>query len=317
MQMNEAAIRAVNPDIIYFSSTGYGDSGPFVGKAMHAGTASAAVGSLQHQASFWMDPARCEGLGLDDLEALASHFGTGANGDAASAASAASALSLAILAKKRFGVGQYVRTTMLAGNAYSYSEDFNSYEGKSSRRPVDPEQLGASAVYRLYPAAHGWVFLATPRQSEWDDFCRAAQLDWADDPRFTTPEARQANDDLLAEKLATLFGTRVAEDWESLLAPKGVGCVAVFTASMSEFACTDPAVRETGQVVEVDHPIFGRFLRHGLPQRFSETPGRLGTGCWAGQHTHAVLTELGYSAERIAQLEADGITAVRRDQRAP
>src|SRR5205823_3787286 len=108
-----------------------GDSGPFAAKAMHAGTASVAVGSLHHQAATWLDPRRAEGLDLDELEAVATGFGSGAhNGDAASAASAASALMLAILAKKRLGIGQYVRTTMLVGNAYSYSDEFNAYAGK-------------------------------------------------------------------------------------------------------------------------------------------------------------------------------------------
>ena len=70
-------------------------------------------------------------------------------------------------------------------------------------------------------------------------------------------------------------------------------------------------------VVEDDHPIFGAILRHGLPQAFSETPGRLATGCWAGQHTDDVLKELGYEAERIENLHACGACAVGRERIAP
>jgi crotonobetainyl-CoA:carnitine CoA-transferase CaiB-like acyl-CoA transferase len=325
MLMNEAVIRAINPDIIYFSSTGYGDSGPFVGKAMHAGTASAAVGSLHYQASSWLDPATAKGLSLDELENVAARFGMGAHiGDAAAAASSASALILAILAKRRFGLGQYVRTTMLVGNAYSFSDDLNTYEGKPPSRLVDPEQLGLSPLYRLYPAASGWVFLAVPRQSEWETFCDVAGLALGDDPRFATAASREANAQALADELTLVFVNQSADAWEAALAPKGVGCVAVYEGSPSvastyegpatEFACTNPAVRSTGHVVEVDHPLFGRLLRHGLPHRFSETPGFLGTGCLAGQHTHEVLSELGYTPDRIAQLEADGAITPRRHQ---
>jgi crotonobetainyl-CoA:carnitine CoA-transferase CaiB-like acyl-CoA transferase len=315
MRMNEDVIRSVNPDIVYFSATGYGDSGPFVGKAMHAGTASVAIGSAHHQAPTWLDPRRASGAGPDELDQLGARFGSGANnGDAASAASAASALVLGIFAKRRLGIGQYVRTTMLIGNAYSYSDDFNSYDGKPQSPLPDPDQLGLSPLYRLYPTASGWVFFAAPSADDWRDFCQVAAPELADDPRFSTVEDRATNEAALASALTNLFAQRSAGEWEATLARRGVGCVEVYEGSASQFACTDPDIRSTGHVVEVDHPIFGPILRAGLPQRFSETPGRLGTGCWAGQHTRSVLEELGYSNERIATLEAKGITATRRGQ---
>jgi crotonobetainyl-CoA:carnitine CoA-transferase CaiB-like acyl-CoA transferase len=318
MRMDEASIRAVNPDVVYFSATGYGDSGPFVGKAMHAGTAAVAVGAAHHQASTWLEPARAAGSTPEQLEALVSHLGGGANnGDAAAAASAASALMLAMFAKCRLGIGQYVRTTMLVGNAYSYSDDFNSYDGKPRGLLPDPEQLGLSPLYRLYPASSGWVFLAAPGDDDWATFCKFAAPTLGDDPRFADAESRLRNTAALSDALEALFRTRSATEWEAALTPEGIGCVAVHEGSASEFACVDRGVRETGQIVEVDHPIFGRFLRAGLPQRFSVTPGRLGTGCWAGQHTYQVLRELGYSEERIADLQARGVTASRREQRRP
>jgi crotonobetainyl-CoA:carnitine CoA-transferase CaiB-like acyl-CoA transferase len=224
---------------------------------------------------------------------------------------------LAILAKKRLGIGQYVRTTMLVGNAYSYSDEFNAYAGKPASRLTDPDQLGLSPVYRLYRAASGWVFLAIPNDDDWRSFCQVVDSVLADDPRFSSAEGRDAHAKELSGRLQILFSSRPGQAWEDILAPKGIGCVTVYEGGASKFACTDRALRSTGHVVEVDHPIFGRFLRHGLPQRFSETPGHLGTGCWAGQHTHTILTELGYSSERTAQLEADGIIAVRRNQHKP
>jgi crotonobetainyl-CoA:carnitine CoA-transferase CaiB-like acyl-CoA transferase len=56
-------------------------------------------------------------------------------------------------------------------------------------------------------------------------------------------------------------------------------------------------------VVEVEHPRFGTVLRAAPPVSFSETPGRVAPSCLLGEHTEAILAELGYSPEQIADLE--------------
>jgi crotonobetainyl-CoA:carnitine CoA-transferase CaiB-like acyl-CoA transferase len=65
-------------------------------------------------------------------------------------------------------------------------------------------------------------------------------------------------------------------------------------------------LRETGLVVEVEHPLFGSILRAGPPVGLSETPGRVAPGCLVGQHTESILAELGYAPERIEELRATG-----------
>jgi crotonobetainyl-CoA:carnitine CoA-transferase CaiB-like acyl-CoA transferase len=107
--------------------------------------------------------------------------------------------------------------------------------------------------------------------------------------------------------LAAALADRAAGTWEAELTPRGVAVVEVFEGSMADFTNTDGTLRELGMVGEVDHPIFGTVLRHGVPVRFSETPGRLAPGCMLGQHTDALLAELGYSAERIDALKEAGI----------
>ena len=103
-----------------------------------------------------------------------------------------------------------------------------------------------------------------------------------------------------------MFATEAAAAWEGLLTEAGVACVEVFGASHSEFTCTDPVLRETGLVVEVEHPRFGSVLRAGPPVALSETPARAAPGCLVGQHTAAILAELVYPPERIDQLAAQG-----------
>jgi crotonobetainyl-CoA:carnitine CoA-transferase CaiB-like acyl-CoA transferase len=178
------------------------------------------------------------------------------------------------------------------------------YEGKVPLPMTDPDLNGISALYRLYEAAGGWVFLAAPRQEEWEVLARTVgRADLLTDARFATSEELAAKDEALAAELGSVFATRKADEWEALLVSEGVACVEPYPATMSEFTATDPVLRETGLSAEVDHPTFGRIVRHGLPVRFSETPGRLAPGCVLAQHTRPILEELGYSPERIAELE--------------
>jgi formyl-CoA transferase len=60
---------------------------------------------------------------------------------------------------------------------------------------------------------------------------------------------------------------------------------------------------KTGLTVEVDHPVFGPIVRHGLPVALSETPGRIAPSCLRGEHTDGILAELGYTAAEIDALK--------------
>ena len=64
------------------------------------------------------------------------------------------------------------------------------------------------------------------------------------------------------------------------------------------FTSFDPVLRETGLTVEIDHPMFGPIVRAAPPVSFSETPGKVAPPCVRGEHNHAILSEIGYSAGR-------------------
>lgn len=70
-------------------------------------------------------------------------------------------------------------------------------------------------------------------------------------------------------------------------------------------------MRETGLVVEIDDPRFGRVLRHGLPVTLSETPGVVAPGSTVGQHTEMILLGHGISAADVADLVDRGIVRGR------
>jgi crotonobetainyl-CoA:carnitine CoA-transferase CaiB-like acyl-CoA transferase len=295
----------LNPNLVYFHASGYGVDGPYASRPIFAQCATAVAGAVHRQSAFWMDPALTEGMNIAEIQAVILPRMRGlTDGDSNAALAGVTALSMALYHKRRTGQGQYLSSSMLGGNLWAYADDAVRYAGKKPLAPADPDLDGVHALYRLYQASDGWVFLAAPHQPEWERLTSALDRgDLASDPRFATAADRAENDNDLISELAVVFKSRTAGDWEADLVPNGVACVEAYGATMSEFTATDPVLKETGLVAEVDHPLFGRILRHGLPVRFSETPGRLAAGCLRGQHNRSIMAELGYGPERIAELE--------------
>ena len=106
-----------------------------------------------------------------------------------------------------------------------------------------------------------------------------------------------------------MFASRDAADWERLLVPYDVACVEVSRTPLSEFTISNPAMVDNGFVAEVDHPMFGRHLRHGPIVTLSKTPGVAGPGCLVGEHTRKILGDLGYAEEQIDDLGRRGVVA--------
>jgi crotonobetainyl-CoA:carnitine CoA-transferase CaiB-like acyl-CoA transferase len=247
---------------------------------------------------------------LQELRAIATTLfrANEANPDPNTSVVVGTAALLALVARRRLGVGQQVYVDMLGANAWANGDDFIRYAGKPERPAPGPDLLGLCATYRLYAAREGWVFLALLQESEFAAFCAAANAEHvAADPRFGTAAARASNDAALAEALSAVLSTRSADDWERALAPNGIGCVRADGPVPGEFWLDDAHVRENGFVVPVKHPRYGDSVRWGTLTRFSRTPEQPGPGCLSGDHTDVILAELGYSEDAVQRLRGAGV----------
>jgi crotonobetainyl-CoA:carnitine CoA-transferase CaiB-like acyl-CoA transferase len=302
------SLASVNPDQVYLYAAAYGSDGPYSARPAFAPTMGVAAGHRAYQLG-WPEALRHSSpLSFDEgVAALAEQRRNGggptANADAAAAMVVGTAQLLGLVARQRRGMGQYLETTMLCSNAYVVSEDFFDYEGKEPTAKHD--ENGVSALYRLYPASEGWVFLAAPLESDWEAVRLALEL--GDDPRFSSGQDRAAHDSELAQVIGAVLSGRSAEDWEAALSVQDVTCVEVSRGSFSEFTISSETVRANEFVNEVVHPLFGTHLRHGAVARFSVTPASPGPACLVGQHTRSALLELGYTDDQIADLQARGV----------
>jgi crotonobetainyl-CoA:carnitine CoA-transferase CaiB-like acyl-CoA transferase len=301
-------LQTLKPDLVWVSANGYGPDGPSARRPSTHPVAGAVAGGALYQAGSAMPPERCESLAEVREAARQLMRANEPNPDPNTSVVIASATLLALLAKRRFGVGQRVLVNMLAANAYANGDDFLSYRGKAPRPPVDAELHGLGACYRLYPAREGWVFLAAPSDAEWSALCAAAgRPELAADQRFTTAQARSRNEALLADALAALFRERHADAWEALLAPAGIGCVRADAAAPGRFFACDAHMLANGFSPPAVHRRLGELRRWGPLVTCNGGTERCGAGVLAGEDTDALLAEIGRSSAEITRLREAGI----------
>jgi crotonobetainyl-CoA:carnitine CoA-transferase CaiB-like acyl-CoA transferase len=130
--------------------------------------------------------------------------------------------------------------------------------------------------------------------------------EWARDPRFAKNPDRVTNREMLDDLIAQALKREKSSTWIEKLRAAGVPCGPI--NSVAE-ALTDPHTLARGMVRAVKHPKVGDLRMLGIPFRFSATPEAIRRAPpLLGQHTEEVLgTELGFSAERMAQLRREKV----------
>jgi crotonobetainyl-CoA:carnitine CoA-transferase CaiB-like acyl-CoA transferase len=227
---------------------------------------------------------------------------TNAQADGFAALGVATAMLLGLLARERGHGGQQMLTTMINTNAHAMSAQVVDYPGSGGEPAPDLDMRGLSALYRTYDTTDGWVFLAATTQREWERLTSVAPFTTlAGDERFSDGSSRAANDGTLADALAAIFSSGGKDDWERDLRAADIGCVAVTTTSIEEMLWSDFGVKSE-YLAWVDHHVYEHHPRMAPLVRLSRSATQVGYGPLLGEHTDAVLTELGRTPEQIKDL---------------
>jgi formyl-CoA transferase len=125
------------------------------------------------------------------------------------------------------------------------------------------------------------------------------QSGWITDPDFATPDARLPRLKEVFDAVEAWTKTKTKFEAMAILNEYDIPCGPIL--SMEELA-NEPSLRATGTIVEVDHPTRGKYLSVGNPIKMSDSPTDVTRSPLLGEHTEAVLAEIGYSAMDIATL---------------
>lgn len=284
-----AAMRALNPRLVYASISGFGEDGPYRMRPGFDQIAQGLGGLMSVTGAPGGGPMR---VGIPVADLTAGLF-------------AAQGIMAALLEREASGEGQWVQVSLLASQIAMMDFQAARYlmEGEV------PGQAGnnhpTSIPTGVFATSDGYVNIAASGNAIWVRLARALGLDaLVDDTRFDTGAARLLHRDELNGLIEAVTRTRRSADWVEALAAAEVPCGPVY-AMDQVFA--DPQVRHLGMAPTVRHPDLGEVALVGQAIKLSRTPAELRTAtAGLGEHTDEVLQELGYSAQEVAAMRAEG-----------
>ena len=198
---------------------------------------------------------------------------------------------------------------MLATTGYAMSAHLVRFNGAPEWQLPDNGQHGVKARQRLYRCAEGWVYVGCHNDREWRALTAALERpEWGEDHRFADDESRDAHDVDLTNELAATLASRPAEVWARRARLHDAPLVAVSALPK------DGWMEQEKLLIEADHPVFGSYWRPPAKVGFEGFATRLAPACAAGEHTRAILAELGHDSAAINHLTAMGVTQAWPDE---
>jgi len=280
----EAALRELNPQLIYVSISGVGEGGPYAKKRVY----DPIIQGLSGFADLQADPKTRRPQMIRTIVA-----------DKTTAIFAAQAIAAALFARERTGEGQHIRLAMLDTMiAYLWPEAMTQYT------VIGHEATTADPTARpdlIFETADGYITVGTISDSEWQGFCAASgRPSLAEDPRFNTPSGRSVNATERILLMAEIIKERPTAEWLQRLDANDVPSAPALRRN-EVIANEQVLAREL--IVELDHPDIG-WVRQPVPAaRFDRTPARIqGPAPRIGEHSAAILADLGLEPAEIERL---------------
>ena len=281
-------LKARHPRLIVCDISGYGDSGPYRDRKAYDLLIQAEAGFLSVTGT--QETPSKAGCSIADI---------------AAGMYAYSSILAALLQRGRTGSGCRIDISMF--DAMTEWMGFPLYYAFDGAEP--PRRRGASHAtifpYGTFPVAGGgMVLFGIQNEREWKQFCSAVleQPTLADDPRFASNAARVANRDALDAIIVSAFATLSSEEATRRLEGAGIANARV---NDMHGVWNHPQLAARHRWTEIDSPAgpLPALLPPGFPGAFEPHMGAVPA---LGEHTDAILAELGLAATDIARLRTEG-----------
>jgi crotonobetainyl-CoA:carnitine CoA-transferase CaiB-like acyl-CoA transferase len=285
-------LRSVNPKLVYCSISAFGQTGPYADMPGFDTLGQAMSGLLSVLTD--LDAPKVMGIALSDyVTGLSSGYG----------------ILGALLARQKAGEGSRVETSLLQATLSFIGETAAGY----LRTGVIPDRLAR------VKNAHAFAFLAkgglplvihcSVPEKFWLALLKAVnRSDLAADKRFKDRDERRRHYQELHDELSKVFVTRTRSEWLKRLAENDVPAGPLYNVAE---VLADPQINHLGLVEEVEHPKVGRLKLVGAGVSYTNLPEKAtAPPPLVGEHTKAILAELGYSERGIDELEGEGVVKI-------
>ncbi|KAA8880601.1 CoA transferase [Nocardia colli] len=277
----------IKPDLIWASGTGFGETGPYAHKGGQDVIAQAYTGVMWRRGD--------ESAPLSIYPTTLCDYTTGMH--------LCQAILLALLARERTGRGQKVQVNM-----YDSMLHMQMQEAATQLNRDAEINWAAMPLTGVFPTEDGAVCMVGAfKENPLADICVALELgeDLSQRSGFDTPAGQVTNRAALQAIFRERFATGTTDYWLRRLEKQDILCAPVL--SLKE-ALDDPQTKANRMLVNMPGPRGGVVRVLDSPIRMSATPNHVRrTAPRLGEHNAEVLRELGYSADQVAALLADGV----------
>ncbi|MCL5783139.1 MAG: CoA transferase [Candidatus Thermoplasmatota archaeon] len=286
-------VRGINPEIIYCSLSGYGQSGPQKNWPGYDLTVLASSGLMSINGEEGRPPVK---FGVPIADITSGMF-------------ADIAIMSALYERKESGEGQYIDMSMLDGNFMILTHQAFSYFATGK----NPKKLGSAhssiSPYQVFEASDGYIAIAVGTEKLWGEFCRCIDReDLIANPLFASNVERVRNrDDLVPELNRTFASTPVAQLFDKL---RKAGIPAAPINTVGD-AVNNEQIKQREMVTEISAP-YGEIPMLGTPFKLSRTPGKIRKAPpMLGEDTGDILKSLNFTQEEIEKMKSAG--AINKD----
>lgn len=284
-------LRAIKPDIIMASLSGYGQTGPYAQRGAYSNLAEALSGVMSV-------------TGYPDGKPTGSGV---AFGDSIGGLFTALGIMYALFHRQRTGEGQYLEVSMSDAMLHMIMQGIVQY----TMTGVEPGRIGCRDLsaypYDIFEAKDGYCILGNTTVNKWDPFAEAiGHPELIDDPRFDTNEHRVANADELFVYINDWTKQRTRAEIEKIIADE-------FRQAYSPVLRVSEVIENEqflarDMIVDMEGPDVGKYKMQGIPIKMMATPGEVRTSApVCGQDNNDILKELGRTEEEIAALKEHGV----------
>lgn len=282
------ALKAVKPDIIMASLSGYGQTGPYAKRGAYSNLAEAQSGLMY--ITGWPDGLPT-GSGVAFGDSIAGMF-------------LVQGIMYALFHHQRTGEGQYIDVAMVDSLVALLQHAIVQVSALGE----EPERIGnrdlSDYPYDTFEAKDGYCQLGNANASNWAPFAEAiGRPDLGGDPKYATSKDRWDHVEEIHEIIQNWAGQHTRAEIEAIFAQYGQLYSPILKISE---VMRDPQIQHRQMIVDLEYRGM-KYQDKGIPVKMSRTPGSIRRMApEKGEHTDEILKSIGYTEEKIRQMRESG-----------